>query len=298
MIGWRGYVKFFIAAMLVMVSVPGVAQTGTVTSAAQTAVASAGPDQTVEIERLKAKLADWADLNRYKDADAALPPPAPGEKRVVFMGDSLTDGWGRGGGSVFFPGKPYINRGISGQTTPQMVLRFQQDVVALHPAAVVLLGGTNDVAGNTGPETIGMIEDNIRSMAEMARANGIKMILCSELPALQYPWNKTIVPAPILLELSAWEKQYATKHGLGYADYYSALVGPDGGYKPGLSKEGVHPTAAGYEVMTPVVEKVIEEVLGAAPDSAGDTRQQDKHLLPPPGTPHASVVVPVVPAGF
>jgi len=288
----EGYVRFFIAVMLAMVSVAGLAQTA-VTSGAQTGMVNAGPDPAVEIQRLKARLADWANLNRYKDADAALAPAAGGEKRVVFMGDSLTDDWGRGDGPAFFPGKPYINRGISGQTTPQMVLRFQQDVVALHPSAVVLLGGTNDVAGNTGPETIEMIENNIRSMAEMAEANGIKMILCSELPALQYPWNKTVEPAPILLELSAWEKQYAVKHGLGYVDYYSALVGPDGSYKPGLSKEGVHPTAEGYEVMTPVVEKVIEQELGAAPDKA----QHDKHLPVLPGTPQAGVELPVARAG-
>jgi lysophospholipase L1-like esterase len=229
-------------------------------SGAQTV--NAVQDQSAEIRSLKARLADWPNLNRYRDADAALPPATPEERRVVFMGDSLTDNWGRIADSVFFPGKPYVNRGISGQTTPQMLLRFQQDVVALHPSAVVFLGGTNDVAGNTGPMTIQMIENNIMSMAEVAQANGIKMILCSQLPALQYPWNKTVEPAPILLQLSAWEKEYANIHELGYVDYYTALAGPDGGFKPGLSQEGVHPTAKGYEVMTSTVEKVIQTVLG------------------------------------
>ncbi len=244
-----------------------------------------------QIQRMKSQLADWPNLHRYRDEDAALAPPAPGEKRVVFMGDSLTDGWGRGNnGSVFFPGKPYVNRGISGQTTPQMVLRFQQDVVALHPAAVVLLAGTNDVAGNTGPMTPAMIEDNIKSMAEMAQANGIKMILCSELPALMYPWSPAMKPAPMLLELSAWEKEYAAAHGLAYVDYYSALVGPDGAFKPGLSKEGVHPTAAGYAVMGPVVEKVIEQVLGTGTD--GGTAPHDMHVPALPGTPRTSVEAP------
>jgi lysophospholipase L1-like esterase len=273
-----------------MTSMALYAQTGaSVTGSAQTGTVNAGPDQTVEVQRLKAKLADWPNLNRYRDADAALAPAAAGERRVVFLGDSLTDDWGRTAGSAFFPGEPYVNRGISGQTTPQMLLRFQQDVVALHPSAVVLLAGTNDVAGNTGPETIETIENNIRSMAEIAQANGIKMILCSQLPALQYPWNKAVVPAPILLELSAWTKDYAAAHGLGYVDYYSVLVGPDGGIKSGLSQEGVHPTASGYEVMAPVVEKVIGEVLDAVPASGGRKGQHNKHLPALPGTPQASV---------
>jgi thiamine biosynthesis lipoprotein len=285
--------KFLCAVILVMMSAAASgAQTGTVGAGSAGAnPVSAGSDQTVEIEKLKAKLADWPNLNRYKDANAALEPVAAGGQRVVFMGDSLTDGWGRGGGSVFFPGKPYVNRGISGQTTPQMLLRFQQDVVALHPSAVTLLAGTNDVAGNTGPMTVEMIENNIRSMAEIAQVNGIKMILCSELPALEYPWSKGIHPAPILLELSAWEKAYAAAHGLGYVDYYSALVGPDGGYKPGLSKEGVHPTAAGYAVMTPVVEKVIEEVLGTVPSGG----VHDMHVPALPGTPQTEVGPAAVP---
>jgi thiamine biosynthesis lipoprotein len=280
-------VKFLLAVVLVMLSVPSGGQTTPVAPVPPMAPSVAPPasaDQSREVQHLKAQLADFANMHRYHEANAALAPAAPGEQRVVFMGDSLTDDWGRGD-SVFFPGKSYINRGISGQTTPQMLLRFQQDVVALHPVAVVLLGGTNDVAGNTGPESIEMIEDNIRSMAEISAANGIKMILCAELPALQYPWSKAIVPAPILLELSAWEKQYAAAHGLAYVDYYSALVGPDGGYKPGLSKEGVHPTAEGYAVMTPVAEKVIEQVLSEAPMPSGSGAVHDMHRPALPGTP-------------
>jgi lysophospholipase L1-like esterase len=181
----------------------------------------------------------------------------------VFFGSSTTDNWGRRYDSVFFPGKPYVNRGLSGQTTPQMLVRFQQDVVALKPAAVVFLGGSNDVAGNTGPMTLEDTEANIRSMVAIAKANGIKMILASQQPTIEFPWNKGSHPAPALLALSAWEKEYARTQGLAYVDYYSALVGPDGGFREGLSVDGVHPTASGYALMTPVVQRVIDEVLGA-----------------------------------
>jgi lysophospholipase L1-like esterase len=231
-----------------------VAVTLTAPAAEATATAS-------EVKEMRNKLADWAQLGRYRADDAALPAPAAGEKRVVFYGSSTTDNWGRRYDSVFFPGKPYVNRGISGQTTPQMLVRFQQDVVALKPAAVVFLGGSNDVAGNTGASTLGMIEDNIRSMVAIAKANGIKMILASQQPTIEFPWNKGTHPAPMLLALSAWEKEYAAAQGLGYVDYYSALVGPDGSFREGLSVDGVHPTAKGYALMTPVVERVIAQVL-------------------------------------
>jgi lysophospholipase L1-like esterase len=213
------------------------------------------------VKEMRAKLADWPQLAHYKADNAALAAPAAGEKRVVFFGSSTTENWGRKYDSVFFPGKPYVNRGISGQTSPQMLIRFQQDVVALKPAAVVFLGGTNDVAGNAGPMTLEMTEDNIRSIVAIAQANGIKVILASQLPVLDFPWNKGTNPASALLAMSAWEKEYAAAHGLAYVDYYTALAGPDGDFKPGLSVDGVHPTAKGYEVMTPLVEKVIAEVL-------------------------------------
>ncbi len=215
-----------------------------------------------ELREMRAKLADWPQLGRYRAENAALAPPAAAEKRVVFFGSSTTDNWGRKYDSVFFPGKPYVNRGISGQTTPQMLVRFQQDVVALKPAAVVFLGGSNDVAGNTGPSTLEMTEDNIRSMVAIAKANGIKMILASQQPTVEFPWNKGLHPAAALLALSAWEKAYAAQQGLGYVDYYSVLVGPDGSFKPGLSVDGVHPTAQGYALMAPVVEAEIARELG------------------------------------
>jgi len=228
----------------------------------QAVVSDVTPAATAaEVKEMRAKLADWAQLGRYRAEDAALPPPAAGEKRVVFFGSSTTDNWGRKYGSVFFPGKPYLNRGVSGQTSPQMLVRFQQDVVALKPAAVVFLGGSNDVSGNTGASSLGMIEDNIRSMVAIAKANGIKMILASQQPTIEFPWNRGTHPAPTLLALSAWEKEFAHAQGLGYVDYYSALVGSDGGFREGLSVDGVHPTAKGYEVMTPIVQKVLDQVL-------------------------------------
>jgi lysophospholipase L1-like esterase len=206
--------------------------------------------------------ADWAQLGRYRADNAALPPPAPGTQRVVFYGDSITDGWGRGEGhGVFFPGKPYINRGISGQTTPQMLVRFQQDVVHLRPAAVVILAGTNDIAGNTGPSTPEMIEDNFKSMAAIAQANGIKVILASITPAFSYPWKPGIQPVPVIREVNQWLKQYCASQHLVYLDYYSAMSGPNGAMKPGLASDGVHPTAAGYAIMAPLAEAAIAEAL-------------------------------------
>ena len=147
---------------------------------------------------------DWALLGRYADDDAALPAPVAGAPRVVFYGDSITDSWGRKPGTVFFPGKPYVNRGISGQTTPQMLVRFEQDVVRLHPAVVVILAGTNDVAGNTGPETPQMVEDNFRAMTDIARRNGIRVVLASITPAARYPWRPDVESVPEIRELNAW----------------------------------------------------------------------------------------------
>jgi lysophospholipase L1-like esterase len=203
---------------------------------------------------------DWAQLGRYAADDAALPLPSPGQPRVVFLGDSITDSWGRNVGS-FFPGKPYINRGISGQTTPQMLVRFEQDVVRLHPAVVVILAGTNDVAGNTGPETPAMIEDNFRAMTDIARRNGIRVVLASITPAARYPWRPGVESVPEIRELNAWLKQYAAEQKLVYLDYYSAMADADGAMKPGLSSDGVHPTEAGYAVMAPLAEAAIAKAL-------------------------------------
>ena len=206
-------------------------------------------------------LTDFPWLTRFKDADAALGPPAPGEKRVVFMGDSITQGWKLDGADGSFPGKPYINRGISGQTTPQMLVRFRQDVIALNPSAVVILAGINDIAGNTGPETLEQIEDNLTSMAELATANHIRVVLCSVMPAFDFPWRPGLSPASKVVTLNAWIKQYATDNGYPYVDYHTAMKDLRNGLPATLSKDGVHPLPAGYAIMAPLVEAGIEKAL-------------------------------------
>jgi lysophospholipase L1-like esterase len=216
-----------------------------------------------ELAKAQARLEDWPNLKRYAAENAALPAPAPGEARVVFYGDSITDGWGRHPDTpTFFPGKPYVNRGISGQTTPQMLVRFEQDVVHLHPAAVVILAGTNDIAGNTGPSTPQMTEDNFTSMAAIAKQHGIKVILASITPAYAYPWKPGVEPVPVIREINAWLKDFCAKEGYTYLDYYSAMADEKGAMKPGLAKDGVHPTAAGYAVMAPLAEAAIAKTLG------------------------------------
>jgi lysophospholipase L1-like esterase len=160
-----------------------------------------------------------------------------------------------------FPGKPYIGRGIGGQTTPQMLVRFKQDVVALKPKVVVILAGTNDIAGNTGPSTLEMIEDNIASMAEIARANGIRVVLSSILPVYDYPWKPGLEPAPKIIAVNKWLKAYARQHGDVYLDYHTAMADERGGMRPELASDGVHPTEAGYRVMAPLAEKAISEAL-------------------------------------
>ena len=204
---------------------------------------------------------DWPNLARYREENAKLPPPAAGEQRVVFIGDSITDGWGRRPGSPFFTGKPYVNRGISGQTTPQMLVRFRQDVIALKPAAVVILAGINDIAENTGPTTIEAIEDNLTSMTDLAQANGIKVVLASVTPAVDFPWHPGKMPAPKVQALNTWIKQFASQRGFVYLDYYSALADNQGAMKEGMASDGVHPTDAGYAVMAPLAEKAIAEAL-------------------------------------
>ena len=203
---------------------------------------------------------DWASLGRYREANAALPPPANGESRVVFYGNSITEAWAPYLPGMF-PGKPYVGRGISGQTTPQMLVRFRQDVIALRPAVVVILAGTNDIAGNTGPSTQGMIEDNLISMVELAEANGIGVVLCSVLPASDYGWRPGLNPGPKIVALNTWIRQYAEHHGLVYVDYHSAMVDDHLGLGPELSADGVHPNEAGYRIMAPLVEAGIAEAL-------------------------------------
>ena len=222
------------------------------------------PYQKSQLERT---YNDWAFLAKFREANALLPPPSSGETRVVFMGDSITEGWGMKatatspGRGEFFPGKPYINRGISGQTTPQMLVRFRQDVVLLKPKVVVLLAGTNDIAENTGKETLEEIGNNIASMSEIARANGIRVVLCSVLPASDFSWHKGLEPGPKIKTLNAWMKGYAAKNGFVYVDYYSPMANSEGGLKAELSPDGVHPNKAGYDVMEPLAEAGIADAL-------------------------------------
>jgi lysophospholipase L1-like esterase len=206
-------------------------------------------------------LNDFAWLARYRDEDLKLGPPAPGQRRVVFMGDSITEIWKIEGKDGSFPGKPYINRGISGETTPQMLVRFRQDVIDLKPRVVVILAGINDIAGNTGPMTIEQTEDNLASMAELAAANRIKVVMCSVLPAFDFPWRPGMEPAPKVIAVNKWMKAYAAKKGFVYVDYYSAMKDERGGLPAKLSKDGVHPLPAGYAIMAPLAEAGIRKAL-------------------------------------
>lgn len=204
---------------------------------------------------------DWANLERFRAENANQVLPTPNEKRVVFIGNSITEGWVNMH-PQFFTGKFYLNRGISGQTTPQMLIRFRADVIKLKPRVVVILAGTNDIAGNTGPSTLEMIEDNIISMAQLAKANDIKVILCSVLPVYDYPWKPGLEPAPKIIALNKLIKAYAERSGSIYLDFFSAMVDERNGLKSEYSKDGVHPNEAGYHVMEPLTEVAIEKAFG------------------------------------
>lgn len=203
---------------------------------------------------------DWANLDRFKAENAKLGLPSPGEDRVVFMGNSITEGW-INLSPGFFKGRPYINRGISGQTTPQMLVRFRPDVINLKPAVVVILAGTNDIAGNTGPSTLEMIAGNLFSMAELAKANGIKVVLSSVLPAFDYPWRPGLEPAEKIIALNEMIKKYAVENGIVYLDYFSPMADARKGLKAEYSSDGVHPDEAGYRVMEPLAEEAILKAL-------------------------------------
>lgn len=201
---------------------------------------------------------DWPDLAAYaqRDADLVAQPPAP--HRVVFMGDSITEIWDRDHQSVFAD-PDHINRGISGQTTSQMLLRFRQDVIGLKPETVVILGGTNDVAGNTGPVTDATIEGNIASMAELAHAHGIHVVLVSLLPADHYWWAEDIHPAQRIVTLNAWLKAYAAREGFTFVDLHSRMTATGGAINPAYSQDGVHPNVAGYAVMAPLILSALKQ---------------------------------------
>jgi len=234
---------------------------------------------------LSDQMLDWNQLGRFHAADEELKklPPAPG--RVVFLGDSITEGWAL---DQYFPGKPYVNRGIGGQTTPQMLVRLYPDAIDLKPAAVIILAGTNDIAQNTGPETLTMVEENMMAITELAQRHGIKVILCSVMPISNYTmvparrvmrsgpgaaggWTAPPAPTPQIrslqrppdqiLQLDAWMKAYAASVGATYADYFSAVVDDKGMFKEGFSDDGLHPNDRGFALMAPVAEAAIEKAL-------------------------------------
>lgn len=224
-----------------------------------TPVAAAPPAKTYQQQVEERQRTDWAFLTRYQGENTKAWLPAANEKRVVFFGDSITEGWSQK--PTFFPGKPYLNRGISGQTTPQMLVRFRPDVIALKPRVVVILAGINDVAGNTGPMTLAQTEDNLQSMAELARASGIAVVLASVLPARDFPWRPGLEPAGKVVQLNTWIKEYAAHNGLVYLDYYTPMVDDKLGLKAELTYDGVHPNDAGYAVMAPLAQQAVERAL-------------------------------------
>jgi lysophospholipase L1-like esterase len=228
---------------------------------------------------LAEQLQDWNQLGRYHAANVELAKQPVDPQRVVFMGDSITDGWRL---AESFPGKPYVNRGISGQTTPQMLVRMYPDVIALKPAAVVILAGTNDIARNTGPETLEMIQQNFMAMTELAQGHGIRVVLCALTPISDYPVINALAAAPAgggrasgpprrrqtevrppadILKLNAWLKDYAASVKAVYADYYAATVDAKGWLPEAVSADGLHPNAQGYALMAPVVDAAIQKAL-------------------------------------
>jgi acyl-CoA thioesterase I len=240
------FVLFFSLSVFAQQSAPSIPTTG-----------FAGLDQ-YRASRIAVFTDDYGQLARYREANATLAPPTSSENRVVFFGDSITDIWKL---ADYFPGKPYINRGIGGQTTPQMLVRFRQDVIDLHPKVVVILAGTNDIAGNTGPMRNEDIEANYASMAELARANGIRVVFSSVLPVHNYTEKSKDFfaqrPATRILALNEWLKKYCAEHGIVYLDYFSVVVDDKGLLKKDLADDGLHPNAAGYKIMAPLAEAAI-----------------------------------------
>ena len=250
----------FLPALLLSVSAVGQQSAPTIPS-----TGFAGLDE-YRASRIAIYTDDFGQLTRYREANAALATPASGENRVIFVGDSITDYWKL---SDYFAGKPYINRGIDGQTTPQMLVRFRQDVIDLHPKVLVVLAGTNDIAGVTGPARNEDIEANYASMAELAHAHGIRMVFASLLPVNNYTQDAkesfALRPRERILALNVWLKDYCANNGLLYLDYFSAMADEKGMLKKDLSDEGLHPDVAGYKIMAPLAEKAIAKALGSRP---------------------------------
>jgi lysophospholipase L1-like esterase len=206
------------------------------------------------------QLQDWNQLGRYHQDNERLRAAPADPRRVVFLGDSITDGWKL---AQSFPDRPYVNRGIGGQTTPQMLVRMYPDVIDLKPAALIILAGTNDISRNTGPVTITMIEENFQAMTELAQAHGIKVILCSVMPVSDYTKNKQTVARPPadILKLNAWMREYAAKAHAVFADYYAATVDEKGMLRDGYSDDGLHPNLKGYDLLAPVAQAAIDKAL-------------------------------------
>lgn len=232
----------------------------------QTAQPPADPAaaQAKELDHYRKLADDYGQLSRYAAANASLPPVTAADKRVIFYGDSITDGWHL---DQYFPGKGYINRGISGQTTPQMLVRFRQDVIDLHPAVLVVLAGTNDLAGNTGPETTEQIEGDYATMADLAKAHDIHMVFASVTPVSSYGSAGTGMltsrPTAKIIELNKWLKGYCATNHLTYLDYYPAMLDESGMLKRELSGDGLHPNAAGYAVMAPLAQTAVNRALAS-----------------------------------
>ena len=239
--------------------------------AAGAAPAPTGPEMAAALKSLlanDARLRDWAQLGRYRDQNRTLGQPAAGEPRVVFMGDSITDAWPQERfGDFFTKNKSYVGRGISGQTTPQMLIRFRPDVIDLQPKAVVILAGTNDIAGNTGPMSNEDIQNNMMSMAELAKAHKIKVILSSILPTGNYHVGPSGVPQtqtrPMdrIRAINDWMKKYAASEGHTYLDYFSAMLDQSGLLRTELSGDDLHPNAQGYAIMAPLADAAIKQAL-------------------------------------
>ncbi len=213
-------------------------------------------------DQLQRRLQDWPQLGRYREANSQVPALAKNEERVVFLGDSITDGWKLG---EYFPGRPYLNRGISGQTTPQMLVRLRPDVIVHQPRVLIILAGTNDIAGNTGPMTPEMIQQNYTAIAELARANGIKVIFSSILPVHDYgPRKVSDRRSPELIrQLNEWLKEYCRANDHLYLDYFSRMVDEKGWLKAELAADGLHPNAEGYKIMAPLAEAAIRQALNS-----------------------------------
>jgi len=204
---------------------------------------------------------DWAALSHYQKENALLGLPKKGEERVVFLGSSIFENWKKMV-PEFFAGRPYLDRGISGQISPQLLIRFRQDVIDLKPKAVIILAGSNDIAGSTGHVTNASIMNNIKSMAELAQLHHIKVILCEYLPVNDFPWRKGMEPAPKIMALNKLIRTYAVANNFTVLDYFSPLVGEHNGQQPGLTLDGVHPNKAGYKIMATVTEAAIQKALG------------------------------------